>query len=55
MGGKSNGVTVRERSIRLSFTFEGKRQFQTLMLNGEPMLPTPANIARTQAIGEHRG
>lgn len=44
MGGKSNGVTVRERSIRLSFTFEGKREFQTLMLNGEPMLPTPANI-----------
>lgn len=44
MGGKSNGVMVRERSIRLNFTYEGKRQFQTLMLNGEPMLPTPANI-----------
>lgn len=44
MGGKNNGVTVRERSIRLSFTYEGQREFQTLMLNGEPMLPTPANI-----------
>lgn len=44
MGGKSNGVTVRDSSIRLSFTFEGKREFKTLMLNGEPMLPTPANI-----------
>ena len=44
MGGKSNGVTVRDSSIRLSFTFEGKREFKTLMLNDEPMPPTQANI-----------
>jgi integrase len=34
---------VRESSIRVRFTFEGKRHAETLMVNGEPMKPTAAN------------
>lgn len=44
MGGISNGVEVRETSIRIKFTFEGARHSQTLMLNGEPMKPTAPNV-----------
>lgn len=44
MGGKSNGVEVRDRSIRLFFVYEGQRKRPTLMLNGKPMAPTPANV-----------
>lgn len=44
MGGIGNGVEVRETSIRLKFTFEGNRESQTLMLNGEPMKPTAPNV-----------
>ena len=44
MGGVSNGVEVREGSIRLKFTFEGRRHAQTLMLNGQPMKPTASNV-----------
>lgn len=44
MGRAGSGVEVREKSIRLSFVFEGHPQRQTLMLNGAPMAPTPANV-----------
>ena len=44
MGRKGSGVEIRESSLRLRFTFEGKRHIQTLMLNGEAMPPTAANI-----------
>ena len=44
MGGKSNGVEVRDHSIRLFFVYEGQRKRPTLMLNGKPMPPTPANV-----------
>jgi integrase len=37
-------VEVRERSIRVAFTLEGVAQRHTLMLNGRPLPPTPANI-----------
>jgi integrase len=50
MGRKGTGVEVRESSLRLRFTFEGKRQIQTLMLNGEPMLPTAANVKYAQRL-----
>lgn len=43
MGRAGNGVEIREGSIRLRFTYEGKRLAETLMLNGKPMLPTAAN------------
>lgn len=44
MGGISNSVEIRETSIRIRFTYEGKRQYQTLILNGEPMKPTAPNV-----------
>lgn len=44
MGRVGSGVEVRPRSIRLGFTLDGVPQRHTLMLNGSPMLPTPANI-----------
>ncbi|WP_175692676.1 site-specific integrase [Burkholderia ambifaria] len=44
MGRTSGGVEIRANSIRLNFTLDGKRERQTLMLNGKPMPPTPANV-----------
>jgi integrase len=44
MGRTTAGVEVREASIRLSFTAAGVRYRHTLMLEGEAMLPTPANV-----------
>lgn len=44
MGRAGSGVEVRESSIRLRFTYEGKRHAETLMMNGEPMAPTAANV-----------
>jgi integrase len=50
MAGKTNGVTIRAKSIRLAFTFAGRRYFETLMLNGEPILPTPPNIKHANRL-----
>ena len=44
MGRTTGGVEIREASIRLLFTLDGKRKRPTLMLNGKPMSPTPANV-----------
>jgi integrase len=44
MGRAGQGVDVRPTSIRITFTLDGKQQRHTLMLNGEPMPPTPANL-----------
>jgi len=44
MGRTSGGVEIRDSSIRLSFTLDGKRQRHTMMMNGKPMAPTPANL-----------
>ena len=52
MGGKSNGVEVRENSIRLFFVFEGQRQRQTLMVAGKPMAPTPANVKYANRVAQ---
>jgi integrase len=43
-GATTAGVEVREASIRLSFTAFGVRYWHTLMLEGEAMQPTPANV-----------
>lgn len=40
----SKGVEVRAKSIRLAFVLEGVEVRQTLLVNGEPARPTPANI-----------
>lgn len=44
MGRTTGGVEIRAKSIRLNFTLDGVRQRPTLMVNGEPMPPTPANV-----------
>lgn len=44
MGRAGQGVDVRATSIRITFTLDGKQRRETLMLNGEPMAPTPANL-----------
>lgn len=43
MGG-ANGLEIRDASMRLKFTVDGVRHAETLMLNGEAMKPTPANL-----------
>jgi integrase len=40
----TRGVEPRETSIRLIFAFHGKTERKTLLVNGEPMAPTPANL-----------
>lgn len=46
MGRKGTGVEIREKSIRFTF-LEGK---PTWMLDGTPVLPTPANEKRAKAL-----
>lgn len=46
-GRKGSGVEVRERSIRLSFTWHGKRYRETLALT-----PTPANIKYANRLAD---
>jgi integrase len=44
MGRAGQGVDVRETSIRVTFTLDGKQRRETLLVNGEPLAPTPPNI-----------
>lgn len=50
MGRTGLGVEVRERSIRIGFTFQGEPQRRTLTLSGQPLLPTQANIKYARRI-----
>lgn len=50
MGRTGLGVEVRERSIRLAFTFAGKQHRRTLTHDGDPLLPTPANIRHAERL-----
>lgn len=44
MGENRDGVEIRERSIRIHFTYHGEARKETLKTDGEPMAPTPANV-----------
>lgn len=44
------GVNVRPNSIRVTFTLDGRQRHQTLVLNGTPMAPTPANIKYAERL-----
>ena len=44
MGRTGSGVEIRENSIRLTFTYDGKPQRQTIKSNGVVLSPTSANI-----------
>ena len=50
MGRKGLGLEIRERSIRLAFTYDGQPYRRTLELNGQPLAPTPANIKHAQRL-----
>jgi integrase len=45
-----SGIDVREKSIRVTFTLNGKQERHTLMMNGRPMPPTPANIKYAERL-----
>lgn len=45
MGRAGSGVEARDKSIRLSFTFEGQARKETIKTEGVPMPPTPKNVA----------
>lgn len=44
MGRDGDGVTVRETSIRVSFTWQGEFRRETLKMKGIVLAPTPANV-----------
>ena len=50
MGRAGTGVNIRPNSIRVTFTLKGKQQHQTLMLNGQPMAPTSANLKYAERL-----
>lgn len=50
MGRKGTGIEVREKSIRIAFQYQGAREKHTLMVNGKPMLPTPANVKHAHRL-----
>jgi len=45
-----SGIDVREKSIRVTFTVNGKQERHTLMMNGKSMPPTPANIKYAERL-----
>ncbi len=49
-GKSAGGVEVRPNSIRLSFQYNGERCRETLMLNGVPLEPTPANLKYAKRV-----
>lgn len=44
MGEQRGGVEVRETSIRITFTWDGKQRKETVVTDGLPIPPTPANL-----------
>ena len=50
MGRTGLGVEIRAKSIRLSFMLNGAQERHTLVLNGVPVRPTPANIKYAQRV-----
>lgn len=48
MGG--GGVDVRKKSIRVTFTYNGRQERRTLYLNGAPLPPTLANVRYAERL-----
>lgn len=44
------GVTVREKSIRITFTWDGQQYHKRLVLNGASLEPTPANVQYAERL-----
>jgi integrase len=52
MGKDGNGVEVRERSLRIHFTFHGEHRKETIKTDGKPLPPTPANIKYAHRLAD---
>lgn len=52
MGRKGDGVEIHGSAIRLSFTFDGRRRRELLMLNGQSMAPTAANMKYAHRVAQ---
>lgn len=50
--GAASGVEIRESSIRITFTIDGKRYKKTMKTAGHPVMPTPANIKHANRLME---
>lgn len=48
MGGR--GVDIRATSIRITFTYNGKQERRTVIVNGEPLSPSPANVRYAERL-----
>lgn len=46
----SGGVEVRETSIRILFSYQGKQRKETLYLDNAPLPPTPANVKYARRV-----
>jgi len=46
-----SGVEIRPNSIRIKFILDGKAHKPTLMVDGAPMKPTPANVKYAHKLG----
>lgn len=44
------GVEIRANSLRITFTWAGKQQRRTVLTNGEPLPPAPANIRYAERL-----
>lgn len=49
-GTTSGGVELRDNSIRVVFSYQGKQRKETLYLDNSPLLPTPANVKYARRI-----
>lgn len=48
--GRTKGIDIRANSIRVTFTWDGKQQRQTILVGGLPLTPTPANIRYSERL-----
>jgi integrase len=48
--GRRRGVEVRGNSLRIRYTLAGKEQAHTVTSNGQPLTPTPPNIAFAERL-----
>lgn len=46
----TGGVEVRETSIRILFSFQGKQRKETLYVDNDPLPPTPANVKYARRV-----
>jgi integrase len=53
MGRKyEGGVEPREKSLRITFQYQGKQRKETLYIKGKPAAPTPANIKYAHRVAD---